>query len=165
VVFSFFYVVARRVLAVVVLRFRSQRYQELEIVVLRHELAVLRRQVRRPELRDADRAFLAAASRILPRARGSSFFVTPATLLGWHRRIVARHWTYPHRRPGRPPLDPEVSQLIVRFARENPRWGYRRIHGERKGLGIPVSASTIARRHCCVGRKSDTAPAPVRLFR
>lgn len=157
-VLSFFYVVARRVLEAVVLRFRSKRYQELEIVVLRHELAVLRRQVRRPEPRDADRAFLAAASRVLPRARWSSFFVTPATVLGWHRRMVARHWTYPHRRPGRPTINPEIRELIVRFASENPRWGYRRIHGELAGLGIQVSASTIAR----ILRRHGIDPVPTR---
>src|SRR5947199_2471362 len=108
VVLRFVYVLARRVLEVVLLRFRSRGYKDLEIVVLRHELAILRRQVTRPELRDADRVLLAAASRILPRAYWPAFFVTPATLLRWHQRLVARNWTYPHRRPGRPPLDPEV---------------------------------------------------------
>src|SRR6059058_3676491 len=127
VVPRFLYVVARRVLELALLRFRSRGYQELEIVVLRHELAILRRQVTRPELRDADRVLLAAASRILPRARWPAFLVTPATLLRWHRRLVARRWTYPHRRPGRPSLDREIRALIVRFAIENPRWGYVRI--------------------------------------
>ena len=103
------YVMARRVLELALLRFRPKSYKELEIVVLRHELAILRRQVTRPELRDTDRVLLAAASRILPRARWSVFFVTPATLLRWHRRLVARRWTYPHRGPGRPPLDPESA--------------------------------------------------------
>src|SRR5207253_8936376 len=109
------YVMARRVLELALLRFRPKSYKELEIVVLRHELAILRRQVTRPELRDADRVLLAAASRVLPRARWRVFLVTPATLLRWHRRLVARRWTYPHRRPGRPPLDPEIRTLILRL--------------------------------------------------
>jgi len=145
VVLRCLYVIARRVLELVLLRFRSQSYQELEIVVLRHELVILRRQVTRPELRDTDRVLLAAASRILPRARWSAFFVTPATLLRWHRRLVAHNWTYPHRGPGRPPLDPEIRALIVRLATDNPRWGYVRIQGELAGLGIRVSATTVRR--------------------
>ena len=91
-----------RVMALVLLRFRSSDFKELEIVVLRHELAMLRRQVSRPALRPADRAFLAAASRLLPKTRWRSFFVTPETLLAWHRRLASRHWTYPGRRRGRP---------------------------------------------------------------
>src|SRR5438874_5972321 len=93
VVPRFLYVVARRVLELALLRFRSQSYKELEIVVLRHELAILRRQVTRPELRDADRVLLAAASRVLPRDYRPVFLVSPATLLRWHRRLVARRWT------------------------------------------------------------------------
>jgi hypothetical protein len=92
---SFCYLVLRRLLQLVALRFRSEEFKELEIVVLRHELTVLRRQVARPELRPADRVFLAAASRLLPRANWRFFFVTPTTLLRWHRRLVARRWTYP----------------------------------------------------------------------
>src|SRR5438445_3101323 len=149
---------ARRVLELALLRFRSRSYQELEIVVLRHELGILRRQVNRPELRDADRVLLAVASRILPRARWSVFLVTPVTLLRWHRRLVARRWTYPHRGPGRPPLDPEIRALIVRLATDNPRWGYVRIQGELAGLGIRVSATTVRR----VLRQHGLDPAPRR---
>src|SRR5450759_301460 len=99
-----------RVMALVLLCFRSSDFKELEIVVLRHELAVLRRQVSRPALLPADRAFLAEASRLLPRARWGLFFVTPETLLAWHRRLVARRWTYPGRRLGRPKGQPGGSR-------------------------------------------------------
>src|SRR5450759_41078 len=132
-------------MALVLLRFRSSEYKELEIVVLRHELAVMRRQSARPALRPADRAFLAAASRLLPRARWEVFFVTPGTLLAWHRRLVARRWMYKGRRPGRPRLGREVRELILRFARENPRWGYRRITGELIGLGIQISQTNVSK--------------------
>jgi putative transposase len=117
---------------------------------------VLRRQVPRPRLEPADRALLAAVSSALPRARWSCFLVTPSTLLCWNRRLVARAWTYPHRQTGRPPLDQEVRQLIVRLARENPRWGYQRIKGELLRLGVRVSATAIRttlRRH-----RLDPAP-------
>jgi hypothetical protein len=107
---------ARRVLALATLRFRSERLKEIEILVLRHQLAVLRRQVSRPQLGDADRVFMAAASRLLPRRRWSVFLVRPETLLRWHRRLVARRWTYPARKPGRPALDPGIVELIVRLA-------------------------------------------------
>jgi putative transposase len=94
-------------------------------------------------LRPADRAFLAAASRLVPRRRWSSFFVTPDTLLRWHRHLVSRRWTYPGGRPGRPPTGTEVRALVLRVARENPRWGYLRIAGELAGLGISISATTV----------------------
>jgi putative transposase len=140
---SFLYVMCRRVMALVVLCFRSSEYKELEIVVLRHELAVLRRQASRPVLRPADGLFLVAASRLLPRARWRSFFVTPETLLAWHRRLVARRWTYLGPRPGRPSISPEVRDIVLRLARENPRWGYRRIAGELCGLGVAISATSV----------------------
>jgi putative transposase len=96
--------------------------KELEILVLRHQLTVLRRQTPRPRLEPTDRALLAAIGRILPRPRWSCFFVTPKTLLGWHRRLVARAWTDPHHQTGRPPRDDAVHPLIVRLARANPTW-------------------------------------------
>ena len=140
---SLLYVLLGRVMALVLLCFRSSEFKELEIVVLRHEIAVLRRQVSRPALRPADRAFFAAASRLLPRSRWEVFFVPPDPLLAWHRRLVARRWTYPGRRPGRPRVSREVRELILRLARENPRWGYRRITGELIGLGIQVSPTSV----------------------
>jgi putative transposase len=121
---------------------RSEGFKELEIVVLRHELSVLRRQIPRPQLTSTDRVFLAAASRLLPRSSWRSFLITPTTLLRWHRRLVARRWTYAGRN-GRPPIGCEIRVLVLRLARENPRWGYQRIIGELKGLGITVSATTV----------------------
>src|SRR5438094_590498 len=101
------------------LRLRSGEFKELEIVVLRHELAVLRRQVARPQLDESDRVFLAAASRLLDRA-SRSFFVRPDTLLGWHRQLVRRRWTYAGRRPGRPAVSEEIRELVLRLPRLAP---------------------------------------------
>jgi putative transposase len=142
VLLSAWYVVLQRVLQLVVLRLRSREFKELEIVVLRHEVAILRRRTGRPALTTADRVFFAAASRLLPRPIWNAFLVKPATLLEWHRRLVARRWTY-RRRTGRRPISREVRELILRIARENPRWGYQRIVGELKGLGVAVSATTV----------------------
>ena len=131
----FVYLVVRAVLGMMVLAARPGRSKDVEILVLRHELAVLRRQSARPRLTRADRAFIAALSCSLPRAAWACFSVRPETLLGWHRRLVARRWTYPSTRLGRPPLEPPVIALILRLARENLRWGYQRIAGELKGSG------------------------------
>ena len=126
------------------LRPRWQGFKELEIVVLRHELSVLGRQTRRPQLTMADRVLLAAASRLLPRSSWRSFLVAPATLLRWHRRLVGRRWTYGGR-GGRPPISDEIRQPVLRLARENPRWGYQRITDELNGLGVRVSATTVGK--------------------
>jgi len=117
--------------------------KELEVLVLRHELAILRRQAGRPQFAPRDRLLLAVLSRALPRRSWQAFLVRPETLLRWHRQLVARHWTYPHRPPGRPPVDRSVRELIVRLARENTTWGYVRIVGELRKLGINVSATLV----------------------
>jgi putative transposase len=111
-------------------------------VVLRRQLQVLKRQVARTDLAPQDRAFLAAASRVLPRFRWRAFFVRPEPILAWHRRLVARRWTYP-RRIGRPKKMAEIRRLVVRLAKENESWGYRRIQGELKHLGIAIAPSTV----------------------
>src|SRR5207244_8832516 len=119
------------------------RDREVEILVLRHQIKVLSRKAGRPKLWRLDKVFLSAAARMLPRERRSSFLVTPATLLRWHRELVKRKWTYRGKRVGRPPMSPQVRELILRLARENPRWGCVRIQGELRGLGILVGATTI----------------------
>jgi putative transposase len=158
VVWSFVYLALRRVLELVLLCFRSAQAKEIEILVLRHELAVLGRQHPRPRLQPKDRALLAALRRLLPRVRWSVFVVQPETLLRWHRRLVTRRWTYPTTCKGRPAVPDDVQQLIIRLAWENPRWGYQRIHGELLGLGWRVSASSTRR----VLRAHGLGPAPRR---
>jgi putative transposase len=154
---SLLYLLFRRALAVAGLRLRSREFKELEIVVLRHELAVLRRQSSRPQLDERDRVFLAAAGRLLGR-KSRSFFVRPDTLLGWHRQLVRKRWTYTRRRPGRPAVSEEIRELVLRLARENPRWGYARIVGELAGVGVRVSPTTVAK----ILRQASVSPAGAR---
>ena len=147
---SFLYRAFLRVLQLVRLTCRNDADLAIEVVVLRHEVAVLRRQVRRPALQAADRAVFAGLARLLPRRRHGSFFVQPATLLRWHRDLVAKRWTYPHGRPGRPSIAEGITALVLRLAKENPTWGYRRIHGELATMGVviaPSSAWAILQRH------------------
>jgi putative transposase len=154
---SFAYLAVRNLFALVWLLARPRRSKELEILVLRHELAILRRQAR-PTLKPADRALLATLSRSLPRVAWTGFPVKPETLLRWHRQLVAHRWTYPRRTPGRPPLESSLRGLILRLADENPHWGYRRIVGELKGVGIAVSATTVRKVLLAAGLR----PAPER---
>src|SRR6266581_4251876 len=122
-VISCLYWLFRHLIGLAVLRCRSEAANEIEILVLRHELAVLRRQVTRPSCRPADRMLIAALARMLPRDRWGSVFVRPETIRRWHRSLLARRWTYPHRPPGRPATSADVRALILRLARENPGWG------------------------------------------
>jgi transposase InsO family protein len=156
--FRLLYRAVRRAFELLVLGFRAADAKEVEILVLRHQLAVLRRQVDKPRFDDADRAVLAALSRALPRHRWAAFLIRPETLLRWHRRLVARRWTYPRRAPGRPPTAAVIARLILRLARENPEWGYRRIHGELVGLGYRVAPSTV----WSILRHHGSDPAPRR---
>jgi putative transposase len=133
--------------------------KDLEILVLRHQLRVLQRRSGPPRFRAVDRVLLAMASRSIPRERWVSLIVTPATLLRWHRELVRRKWTYGRvGRPGRPSLDPDIRELIVRLARENPRWGCGRMQGELRKLGIRAGATTIR----SLLRSARLGPAPRR---
>jgi len=143
VILSFLYRAFCRVLQLIRLIGRSDTDLAIEVVMLRHEVAVLRRQGHRPALEPADRAVLAGLARLLPRRRLGRFFVRPETLLRWHGDLVARHWAYPHGRPGRPGIAKGTTALVLRLAKENPQWGYRRIHGELATMGIVIAASSV----------------------
>ena len=134
-----------RVLSWLALLARSDTAKDIEILVLRHEVAVLRRTNPRPTPTWLDRAMLSALSRLLPTPLRRLRLFSPRTLLRWHAQLVARRWTYPRRRPGRPPTAPQIRALVLQMACENPAWGYRRIQGELVGLGHTVAASTVCR--------------------
>jgi putative transposase len=127
----------------IVLRTRSNTAKDVEILVLRHQLAVLQRCTPRPRMSWTDRAVIAALTRLLPRRRRLGMLVTPATILRWHRQLIARRWTTQPVRPGRPAIPAGLRALVLSLATENPAWGYRRIHGELAGLGYPIGASTV----------------------
>jgi len=149
----------RRVLGLAVLVFRTDLAKDAELLVLRHENAV-RRHASRARYGPADRVWLAALARLIPRNRWAEVFpVTPATLLAWHRRLAAKKYdTSKRRKPGRPPTVPGVARLIVRLAQENPLWGHRRIHGELMKLGVTVAPSTVWE----ILRAAGIDPAPRR---
>jgi putative transposase len=152
------YLIALRVFGWIALLARSQASKDAEILVIRHQLAVLRRQAAVPRPSWADRAILSALARLLPRRRRQHLFVTPRTLLRGHADLVKRRWTYPQRGPGRPPTRPTIRALIPRMANENPTWGYRRIAGEIAGLGRKVAPATV----WAILKKAGFDPAPRR---
>ena len=155
---SLVYFAMRCLLQALVQSGRGDLEREVELLVLRHQLKVLSRRARRPPLRRRDRMLPAAAGRLLARDRWRAFVVAPRTLLRWHQELIRRKWTYRRRRPGRPRLDQETVELIIRMARDNARWGYLRIRGELLKLGIRISATAIR----TVLRRHGLGPAPRR---
>jgi putative transposase len=145
VTFRLLYLIFVRLCGWLALLPRTDNVKNTEILVLRHQIAVLQRQVRSPRLSWADRAILAALTRRLSAARRGqlTLIVTPRTLLRWHADLVKRRWTHLHRTPGRPRTGPTIRRLVLEMARDNPTWGYRRICGELKGLGHMIAPSTI----------------------
>jgi transposase len=141
----FAYLAVLRVFGWLALLARSDRAKDAEILLLRHQVAVLQRQVKTPRLSWADRAILAALARLLPgsQLRQLRLIISPRTLLRWHASLVRRHWAYSRRAPGRPRTAPAVRALVLEMARDNPGWGYRRIHGELTGLGCKLAPSTV----------------------
>jgi transposase len=158
--FKIICLMVRLVAALAVLVFRRDLAKEAELLVLRHENAVLRRHARRIRYEPADRLWFTALTRLIPRGRWAEVFpVTPATLLAWHRRLAARRYdTSRRRKPGRPPVIRSIARLVVRLAKENPLWGYRRIHGELAKLGVTIAPSTVYE----ILRAAGIGPAPRR---
>ena len=156
--FRLLYLLMVRLFAWVALLARSGASKDVEILVLRHEIAILRRQVAHPKPDWADRAMIAAVTRLLPRHLRVHRIVTPGTLLTWHRRLIKNKWTYPNT-TGRPPVPEEIRQLVQQLARQNPRWGHRRIQGELLSLGYRIGAGTIRRILAAAG----LTPAPRRV--
>src|SRR5262245_46205089 len=158
-VFSFVYLALRALLGALVRSRRGLHVKDIELLVLRHELEILRRQVARPKVGAADRSLLAALASHLPRSSFGVLSVTPRTLFRWHRALVRRNWRQPAGRRGRPPLSAEARELVLRLAREHPRWGHRRICGELAKLGFRVSPTSIRR----LLARAKLAPAPRRI--
>jgi transposase len=163
--FSFIYLVFISLLKLVIGGRRPAQVKDIELIVLRHQLDVLSRWVQRPKLRSSDRAFLAAASRLLPPRRRDGLLVTPQTLLRWHRELVRRRWTFSRRSPGRRSIGAEKRELVLWLARENPRWGSQRISGELSKLGLSVSPSTVRRLLARAGLRTSTEALRAELAR
>jgi transposase InsO family protein len=161
VIFSALYLLARCLLGCLMVMARREVSKDAELLVLRHENAVLRRQISRVRYQPADRLWLAALSRLVPRCLwGDVFAVTPVTLLAWHRRLVTRKWNYTSRRRlGRPSTAAAIRKLVIRIATDNPTWGHRRVQGELVKLGHPVAASTVWQ----ILHAAGIDPAPRRL--
>jgi putative transposase len=159
VIISVGYLIVRCLLDGLMVLARRDVSKDAELLVLRRENAVLRRQISRVRYQPGDRLWLSALSRLIPRCRwGEVFAVTPATLLAWHRRLVTRRWDYTSRRhPGRPPTAAAIRKLVIRMATDNPAWGYRRVQGELVRLGHPIAAPRCAR--SCMTLGSIPRPA------
>src|SRR5271157_6573733 len=160
VLLRFVYMAALRIFGWLALLARSDHAKDAEILLLRHQVAVLQRQVKSPRLSWADRALLSALARLLPgaRLRQLRLIVSPRTLLRWHASLVRRRWAYPRRAPGRPRTAQVIRALVLEMARDNPGWGYRRIHGELTGLGYKLAPSTVWQ----ILKDAGIDPAPTR---